>query len=51
MTADKKQEIIDAVAGIGAHASEFPFPTECEKELLRSLQFLCMAILKILEQS
>lgn len=51
MTSEQKQEIVEAVAGIGAHASEFPSPTDREKDLLRSIQFLCMALIKVVESA
>lgn len=51
MTAEDKLKIIDAVADIGAHGADFPCPTASETQLLRSIEFLCMALIKVLEDA
>lgn len=49
MTVAEREEIQTAVANISSHLGEFPLPTPMEKELLKTIDFLCMAIMKIIE--
>lgn len=50
MTKEERQQIVDVVGDLGGHCSDFPEPTEREQQLLNSIQFLCMAIIKILDE-
>jgi len=50
MTKEERQQIVDVVADLGTHCTEFPDPTDRERQLLNSIQFLCMAIVRIMEE-
>ena len=50
MTTEERKQIVETVADLGTHCTEFVNPNERERVLLNSIQFLCMAIIKILDE-